>query len=95
MISNDRPSQGNSSSSGLVPESATNEETLLSGKIQIERKNFTFSLKENPRGRFLRITEEVNGRRETVIIPAPGLEKFKRMLDEMVETSLKTPPRPA
>lgn len=95
MIPNDRPSPGDSSSSGCEPDSAPNEETLQSEKIQIERKSFAFSLKENPRGRFLRITEEVNGRRETIIIPAPGLEKFKRALDEMVATSLKTLPKPS
>lgn len=37
----------------------TVENILLSEKIQIERKQFFFDLKENPRGRFLRITEDV------------------------------------
>jgi hypothetical protein len=63
------------------------EETLKTDKIQIERKIFVFALKENPRGRFLRITEDVNGRRDTIIIPAPGLEDFKRILDLMVQTA--------
>lgn len=70
-----------------------NEETLKSEKIQIERKTFLFSLKENPRGRFLRITEDVGGRRDTIIIPAPGLEDFRKILDEMVKTSNETPPK--
>jgi hypothetical protein len=52
-----------------------------------------FSLKENPRGRFLRITEDVGGRRDTIIIPAPGLEDFKRLLDEMVRVAAETPPK--
>ena len=41
---------------------------LLSERIQIERKQFFFDLKENPRGRFLKITEEVGGRRDTIIM---------------------------
>lgn len=74
------------------PKPPLNEETLRSEKIQIERKTFLLSLKENPRGRFLRITEDVGGRRDTIIIPAPGLEDFKRVIDEMVKASLETPP---
>ena len=70
-----------------VPRAPSNEETLKSEKIQIERKTFLLSLKENPRGRFLRITEDVGGRRDTIIIPAPGLEEFKRVLDEMVKAA--------
>ena len=50
-----------------------------------------FTLKENVRGRFLRITEDVGGRRDTIIIPAPGLEEFKRLLDDMVKTAAETP----
>jgi hypothetical protein len=71
-----------------------NEETLRSEKVQIERKTFLFSLKENPRGRFLRITEDVGGRRDTIIIPAPGLEDFKKLLDEMVKAASQMPSQP-
>ena len=69
------------------------EETLRSAKIQIERKTFVLALKENLRGRFLRITEDVGGRRDTIIIPAPGLEDFRKLLDEMVQASAETPPK--
>src|SRR5205807_10069130 len=93
MISNDRPSPyGNRSYGSFPPKPPVNEETLRSEKIQIERKTFVFTLKENPRGRFLRITEDVGGRRDTIIIPAPGLEDFKKLLNEMVKTSDETPP---
>jgi hypothetical protein len=50
---------------------------LFSEQVQIERKQFSFELRENPRGRFLRITEDVGGRRDTIIIPAPGLEQVR------------------
>jgi hypothetical protein len=92
MISNDRPSPYGNRQYG-APKPPVNEETLKSDKVQIERKTFMFSLKENPRGRFLRITEDVGGRRDTIIIPAPGLEDFKRLLDEMVRVAAETPPK--
>ncbi len=57
---------------------------LKSENISVERKNFLFDLRENPRGRFLRITEDANGRRDSIVIPAPGLEEFRRILDEMI-----------
>ena len=93
MISNERPSPyGNRSFGGAYPpKPPVNEETLKTETIQIERKTFVFTLKENPRGRFLRITEDVGGRRDTIIIPAPGLEEFHRILDDMVKTSAETP----
>ncbi len=74
------------------------EDTLKSGQVQIERKTLVLTLKENPRGRFLRITEEAVGHRNSIIIPAPGLEEFRKLLDEMVKASneipLKHPPAP-
>jgi hypothetical protein len=53
--------------------------------LRIERKQFTFDLKENPQGSFLRITEEVNsGRRNSIVIPATGLELFRDSLNEVI-----------
>ena len=67
------------------------EDTIKTDKIQIERKTFVIALKENPRGRFLRITEDVGGRRDTIILPATGLGDFKRVIDEMVRASEAAP----
>ena len=92
MISNDRPSPyGGRSHGSSPPKPPVNEDTLKTEKIQIERKTFVFTLKENPRGRFLRITEDVGGRRDTIIIPAPGLTEFKDVLVEMVKASEGAP----
>jgi len=91
MISNDRPSPYGSRTFGSSPKPPVTEDTLRTDQVQIERKTFVFTLKENPRGRFLRITEDVGGRRDTIIIPAPGLEDFRRILDEMVQASNETP----
>jgi PurA ssDNA and RNA-binding protein len=95
MISNDRPSPYGHKPYNSSPKPPVNEETLKTDKVQIERKTFVFMLKENPRGRFLRITEDVGGRRDTIIIPAPGLEDFKKLLEEMVKTSNEIPVKSA
>ena len=102
MISNERPSPyGHRPSyqsgmhSGMPPRPPVNEETLKTDKIQIERKTFIFTLKQNPRGRFLRITEDVNGRRDNIIIPSTGLDEFKRVMDEMVKVGATKAPEPS
>ena len=92
MFSNERSSPSGHRTFGAPPSKPPiNEATLKTGKIQIERKTFTFLLRENPRGRFLRITEDVGGRRDAIIVPAPGLDEFKKLLDEMVKASAETP----
>jgi PurA ssDNA and RNA-binding protein len=58
---------------------------LRNAHIRIERKRFTFDLKENLQGAFLRITEEVNsGRRNSIVIPLSGLELFRDTLNEII-----------
>jgi hypothetical protein len=92
MISNERPSpHGYRSYSAGPPKPPVNEDTLKTEKIQIEKKTFIFTLKENSRGRFLRITEDVNGRRDNVIVPSTGLEEFKKVVDEMVRAATDIP----
>jgi hypothetical protein len=76
---------------GGSPPSGVEEHVLHSERLQIERKTFTLSMRENPRGRFLRITEDVAGRHDTIIVPAPGLKDFLRVLTEMAQ---KAEPEP-
>jgi len=64
-----------------------------SQSLRVERKQFTFELKENTRGQFLRITEEVGGRRDAIIIPLSGVEQFRDTLDEMIRASRKYLPK--
>ena len=64
-------------------------DSLHNDKIQVERKQFFFDLKENPRGRFLRITEDVNGRRNAIVIPTVGMEDFHRIIGDMIEQNKK------
>jgi len=92
MISNERSSAYGGRPSGSFKRPAS-EDTLRSEKLQIERKVFLFALKENPRGRFVRVTEEVSGHRDSIIIPATGLEDFKKMLDQMKKAAEETKPK--
>ena len=64
---------------------------IFSEQIQVERKLFTFGLRENPRGRFLKITEDVGGRRDAIIIPAPGLTDIRDLLSRVIEADVSTP----
>jgi len=90
MTPNDsHASRGYSDVGGMRP--VVSEESLRTERLQIERKAFIFALKENPRGRFLRITEDVAGRRDSIIIPSAGLDDLKRVIDEMVKVSMETP----
>ena len=45
-------------------------------ELQIERKHFHVEFRENDRGKFLRITEEAHGRRNTIIVPSTGVDEF-------------------
>ena len=61
------------------------DEALASEKIQVDRKVFFLDLKENQRGRFLKITEDVSGRRDTIMLPVSGLQPFMEALHRIVE----------
>ena len=75
------------------PKPPVGEDTFASKELDVERKTFTFGLKENLRGRFLRITENVGSKHNVLIIPAPGLEEFARVLGEMIKASGELPPK--
>ena len=65
---------------------------IFSEKVQVERKTFSFELRENPRGRFLRITEDVGGRRDTIIIPSTGLDEIQAALAHVISASQEAGP---
>jgi hypothetical protein len=92
MISNERPSPFRPRPltqpwHQSPPHPRANEDTLKSQEVQVERKMFVFLLKENPRGRFLRIIEEGGRLSNSIIIPAAGLKEFQKLLDEMLKAA--------
>jgi len=60
-------------------------------ELQIERKHFHVEFRENDRGKFLRITEEAHGRRNTIIVPGTGLGEFTAAIDQVVESAARIP----
>ncbi len=90
MISNDRPNYYGRQPYGQpkyndAPRPEVAEDTLHVCNIDIDRKDFRLTLKENVRGRFLRIIENNGDRHESIMIPATGLEDFYAVFAQMVE----------
>ncbi len=50
-----------------------------------DRKVFFLDLKENERGRFLKITEDVGGRRSTIMLPSDAFQEFAEALKRLME----------
>ena len=62
----------------------TDEKTLARRELQIERKQLSIEMRENFRGRFLRIVEKCGGKTNVVIIPDTGINDFYAALDEVI-----------
>jgi hypothetical protein len=60
-------------------------------ELQIERKHFYVEFRENERGRFLRITEEAHGRRNTIIVPSTGVDEFTAAIGDVIENAERAP----
>jgi hypothetical protein len=71
------------------PENPFPHTPIASEKIVSERKTFFIDLKENNRGRFLKITEDVSGRRDTIMLPIPVLNDFIEALTRIGEFEAK------
>ena len=65
---------------------AMNQEVLHTEKILADRKIFFLDLKENARGRVVKITEDVSGNRDTIMVPAEILGDFIEALTDIKET---------
>ena len=61
-------------------------------ELQVERKHFHVEFRENDRGKFLRITEEAHGRRNTIIIPSTGIDDFTAAIDDVIEHAERSTP---
>lgn len=66
---------------------AMNQEVLHTEKILADRKIFFLDLKENSRGRVVKITEDVSGNRDTIMVPAEILGDFIEALTDIKETA--------
>ena len=60
---------------------------LHTEKILADRKVFFLDLKENARGKVVKITEDVAGNRDTIMVPAEILDDFIAALQDIQSTS--------
>jgi hypothetical protein len=60
---------------------------LHTEKILADRKTFYLDLKQNARGMVVKITEDVGGNRDTVMIPAEILGDFIAALTDIKATA--------
>ncbi|HEV3210576.1 MAG TPA: DNA-binding protein [Chthoniobacterales bacterium] len=67
------------------------DNVIVAKELQVERKHFYIEFRENERGRFMRITEEAHGRRNTIIIPSTGLEEFMATAGEVIQSADRVP----
>ncbi|XP_055818497.1 transcription factor Pur-alpha 1 isoform X2 [Solanum dulcamara] len=73
--------EGNSSGGG-----GGNDAELLCKTLQVEHKLFYFDLKENPRGRYLKISEKTSATRSTIIVPFNGISWFLDLFNYYVNS---------
>jgi hypothetical protein len=64
-----------------------NNDLLHTEKIIADRKTFYLDLKKNARGKVVKITEDVSGNRDTIMVPADILGDFIAALSDIKETS--------
>lgn len=60
---------------------------LHTEKILADRKVFFLDLKRNARGMVVKITEDVNGNRDTIMVPAEILGDFIAALNDIKATA--------
>lgn len=66
--------------------SGNSDVELLSRTLQVEHKLFYFDLKENPRGRYLKISEKTAATRSTIIVPVAGIVYFLDLFNYYVDS---------
>ena len=65
---------------------------IASEQFVVDRKKFYLDLKENSRGRFYKITEDVGGRRDTIMLPAESVSEFIDALSRLATVEQSLPP---
>ena len=68
---------------------------LYTEKVFSDRKIFFMDLKENDRGRFVKITEDVRGRRDTIMLPIEALDEFLEALNRVADFEEELDEHPA
>ena len=69
----------------IITADTEDAEPLYTEKIFSDRKVFFIDLKANDRGKFLKITEDVRGRRDTIMVPEESLQELIDALNNVSE----------
>jgi hypothetical protein len=77
---------GGGSASGGASGGGGADVELLCKTLQVEHKLFYFDLKENPRGRYLKISEKTSATRSTIIVPFSGISWFLDLFNYYVNS---------
>ncbi len=59
---------------------------LFSSQVDIQTKRFFFDLKENHKGKYLRITEQ-SGFRSSIVVPIEGIREFEDQINLIIDKS--------
>lgn len=59
------------------------DDIIHSEKIVADRKTFFLDLKENARGKVVRITEKVSNNRDRIMVPAEIIDEFIAALEDI------------
>jgi hypothetical protein len=71
----------------LTREDELDADLLHTEKILADRKTFYLDLKQNSRGMVVKITEDVGGNRDTIMVPAEILGDFIAALTDIKQTA--------
>ncbi|XP_059430993.1 transcription factor Pur-alpha 1 [Corylus avellana] len=77
---------GGGGGGGMIGGGIGNDVELLCKTLQVEHKLFYFDLKENPRGRYLKISEKTSATRSTIIVPFSGISWFLDLFNYYVNS---------
>lgn len=69
----------------------TIDDILFETMLKVENKDIFIDLKRNRSGVYLKISERNGTARNTVLIPASGILRLKKVLDDVALATLKTP----
>jgi hypothetical protein len=66
------------------------DDTIFETMIKVENKDIFVDLKKNRSGIYLKISERNGTSRNTVLIPASGIPRLKKVLDDVAQANVKT-----
>lgn len=75
----------------MIERMGTIDDILFETMLKVENKDIFIDLKRNRSGVYLKISERNGTARNTVLIPASGILRLKKVLDDVALATLKTP----